>query len=101
MIVARRAGAAGGQRWLVTVAALATASVVAWRLEVELVKGWQGLAWLAGYPWTALPICVFVSFSALAPLSASRTLALERRVMFIVIVAAASWLSFELARTWF
>jgi len=31
-----------------------------WLAEVLLIKGWGGLAWLSGFNWSALPICVLI-----------------------------------------
>ncbi len=93
------------------VLAFALLSLGIWRGEVEWIKGWAGLNWLAGYPWAALPICVLVAASILvsvvaaAPASAwvENATRGERQisVLFLAIVSAVSWLSFEIARRWF
>ena len=32
-----------------------------WFMEVCWIKGWAGLAWLAGFNWSALPICCLIA----------------------------------------
>lgn len=42
---------------------LLAGAVVAWSLwlgEVCIVKGWEGVAWLSGFNWASLPICVVI-----------------------------------------
>jgi hypothetical protein len=34
-----------------------------WMGEVRWVKGWAGLPWLAGFNWSALPICALIALS--------------------------------------
>lgn len=88
-------------RAAVGVLALALLSFSAWRFEVEFLKGWRGLNWLHGYPWAAVPICVFVALSILT-VGAEATLVHWRpAAFFTVFVAALGLLSFEIARRWF
>ncbi len=85
-------------------------SLALWRGEVELIKGWEGLNWLNGYPWAAVPICALVAASILvAVLSAAPSAARDTiqsrdirrtRVTFIAIATGIAWLSFEIARRW-
>ena len=35
-----------------------------WYGEVRFVKGWKGLNWLGGYPWSAVPICLLIALAA-------------------------------------
>jgi hypothetical protein len=48
-----------------------------------MIKGWDGLAWLSGYPWAAPVVCVFFALSALLPLSASIPLSPARKGAFV------------------
>jgi hypothetical protein len=86
---------------IVAVAALGSLSLAMWRAEVEIIKGWDGLAWLKGYPWTALPICLFVGLSALIALSSKVQVSPGKATAFVASVAGVSWVSFEVARQWF
>lgn len=85
-------------------------SLTLWRGEVELIKGWDGLNWLSGYPWAAVPICALVAASLLvAVLAASPPAARDAIrsrgggracVFFFSIATGIAWLSFEIARRW-
>jgi hypothetical protein len=82
-------------------------SLALWRVEVELIKGWAGLRWLDGYPWSAIPICALVATSvsaavlAAAPPAALRSHGVRRRcAIFVAIATGIGWLSFEIARRW-
>jgi hypothetical protein len=86
------------------------ASLALWRGEVELIKGWDGLNWLNGYPWAVIPICALVAASILVAVLAAAPPpardAIQSRgirrtcVTFIAIATGIAWLSFEIARRW-
>lgn len=74
---------------------LAVASGVAWRLELELRGGWDGLAWIGYVHWT-LPIAV-VAFIAWAAIVAP----VRKRALFVialVCIAAASYAGVEMVQ---
>lgn len=72
-----------------------------WRGEVEYFKGWPGLAWLNGYPWSALPISLLVAASVLTPIEVAAPLSPRRSLMFLLVVGVVGWIAFEVARRWF
>jgi len=67
-----------------------------WLAEVRWVKGWEGLAWLSGFNWSALPICalIVVVASYVTPARASRP---DRRV-FIGVGWVLAIAAFAVAR---
>jgi hypothetical protein len=95
-----------GWRAAAVVVSLGLVSLALWRGEVELTKGWAGLSWLNGYPWSAVPVCALVATSVLVGLLAAETEAVQfrgvrrRRAGFIALAAGIAWLSFEIARRW-
>jgi hypothetical protein len=89
-----------GWRTAAVVLLLALASLAAWRVEVEWVKGWAGLRWLEGYPWAALPICLFVAAAVLVPVAARRSVPAGRAFAFLILATGTCLLAFELARRW-
>jgi hypothetical protein len=96
-----RAARSRSLRAALAVLALATLSFALWRGEVEYIKGWTGLNWLHGYPWSALPICVLVAASTLIPVAVAVPLSRERSLIFLAVVTVVGWASFEIARRWF
>jgi hypothetical protein len=76
-------------------------SLAAWRLEIECVKGWDGLRWLSGYPWAALPICALVATSIVLAIAPSVPLRPVRVGIFLAVATGIAWSSFEIARQWF
>lgn len=80
-------------------------SLIAWGLwiaEVRWVKGWGGLAWLAGFNWSAIPICILVALmcsylvSDEGALSARLVFIGVASILMIVAFAIARWAMFEL-----
>lgn len=73
-----------------------------WLSEVVLVKGWEGLGWLSGFNWSALPISALIIVMCSYFLTeranwSQRTIFLG--VGYVIIVAAfsiARWAAFEL-----
>jgi hypothetical protein len=73
----------------------ASAACGLWLGEVCWVKGWRGLAWLAGFQWSSLPICiVIVSLCLLVGGPASW----RNRMKFLTAGSAVALMSFLLER---
>jgi len=69
-----------------------------WLAEVLRVKGWEGLRWLGGYPWAAVPTCLFVALAALIAARGEAVRPAFRHAGFVIAVWATSWVSFEVSR---
>jgi len=86
-----------GARVLVIVG-LGLLAVALWLTEVLWIKGWQGLRWLEGYPWAAVPVCLLVALGALIAIRGETVRPVRRPASFVVAVGITSWTSFEIAR---
>ena len=69
-----------------------------WLGEVVLVKGWERLHWLQGYPWAAPVTALAPALGTLAAGSPLAKLSFRRVAVFLVVVWAVLWLSFEMCR---
>jgi hypothetical protein len=88
------------RRAAAAVLVLSLLSMVAWRVEVEWIKGWAGLGWLHGYPWAAVPICVLVAGSILVAVASMAPVRVVSAGAFLAVVTGVGWVSFEIARRW-
>src|SRR5215471_6775547 len=96
-----RAARSRSIRAALVVLALATLSFALWRAEVELIKGWPGLNWLNGYPWSAPFICALVALSVLTPVAFVTPVSRWRAGVFLAVATIVGWMSFDYARDWF
>lgn len=80
------------------IVALGLAAIGLWLAEVLRVKGWQGLRWLDGYPWAAVPVCLFVALGALIAAGGETVRPVRRPAGFVVAVWITSLGSFEISR---
>lgn len=80
---------------------LSSLSLGCWLLEVIVVKGWEGLNWLRGFPLAACPVCVCVSLSILIPVLREARPSARRAAAFIILATALSLTSFVITMNWF
>lgn len=80
---------------------LGVVSNVLWLVEVMTIKGWEGLAWLDGFPLAALPVCLCASAAALIPVLRRTRVGAPRAALFLAGATVASLTAFSVARIWF
>jgi hypothetical protein len=72
---------------------------IAWGLwlgEICWIKGWAGLAWLSGFNWSAVPICLLIV--AVASYVVAERVASRRRLAFIAVGFLLTMAAFVAAR---
>lgn len=84
-----------------TVLGLGLFSFACWLCEIVLVRGWEGLRWLHGFPLAAYPVCLCVSLAVLVTAAWRRRVTLARGATFVVAATLISLLAFTIARDWF
>jgi hypothetical protein len=52
-----------GLKHITAVLAIALLSFGLWFGEINLIKGWAGIAWLSGFNWASIPICILIALS--------------------------------------
>jgi hypothetical protein len=67
-----------------------------WLAEVCWIKGWDGLAWLSGFNWSALPICALILITASYGVSARASW--RERIIFTAVGWVIALVAFVLAR---
>jgi hypothetical protein len=78
--------------------ALGGLSGAAWLAEVALLKGWEGLRWLDGYPNAVFVGVPCVVLSVALPILISRSTERKQFALFVASACLIAWLSFDLAR---
>jgi hypothetical protein len=89
------------KRVLVTALLIVTLGVLSWAAwlgEVVLLKGWQGLNWLRGYPQASFVGVACVVFSVVLAIRSSQATSILRVALFVAVSFPVAWFSFELAR---
>jgi len=69
-----------------------------WYGEVRFVKGGEGLNWLEGYPWAAVPVCLAIALAAWIGAGQKRGRSAVRVAAFLLISWGILFLSFEIAK---
>jgi hypothetical protein len=69
-----------------------------WHGEVRLVKGWEGLAWLDGYPWAAVPVCLAIALAAWIGADQKTRRPAIRVLAFLLVSWGLLLLCFEIAK---
>jgi hypothetical protein len=92
---ARRVASEGIAR-AVLVAAGALVAWGLWLAEVCWLRGWRGLAWLSGFQWAAVPICLILM--VVAGVVVGKDAGWRARAAFVGAGAAVSLVAFVLAR---
>jgi hypothetical protein len=81
---------------LLVVLAGALAAWSMWWTEIWWFKGWNSLAWLSGYNWSAIPICLCIA--AVSSIAPARSIPLGRRLCFVGIASLLMWGAFDIGR---
>ncbi|HKU42549.1 MAG TPA: hypothetical protein VJR89_30535 [Polyangiales bacterium] len=68
----------------------------AWWIEIYWIRGWSSAGWLAGYTWSAIPICACIASISSAVLAPS--LAWRRRLSFVGIGSVLCWAALDISR---
>jgi len=63
------------------------------------VKGWEGLNWLTGYPWAAVPVCLAIALAAWIGAGSRKRVSAVRFIAFLILAWGLLLLCFELARS--
>ncbi len=83
---------------ILVVLGLALLSNALWLYEVVFVKGWEGLAWLRGFPRAAFAVCVVNAFCVMIPVLRWRTPEPLRSLGFLVMASGVLLFSFDMTR---
>lgn len=62
------------------------------------MKGWEGLNWLTGYPWAAVPICLAIALSAWIGAGSRKGGSAARCIAFLALAWGLLLACFELAK---
>jgi hypothetical protein len=62
------------------------------------VKGWEGLNWLSGYPWAAVPVCLAITLAAWIGAGSRKRESGGRFIAFLILAWGLLLLCFELAK---
>lgn len=84
---------------VLVITGLGVLSSAAWLGEVVLLKGWDGLRWLEGYPSASFVGVACVALSVLVPIHVKHRISVGRASLFVAIAFAIGWFSFDLARS--
>ena len=67
-----------------------------WWAEIRWIKGWNSLAWLSGYNWSAIPICLCIA--GVCSIALGRSIAPRRRLYFVGVASLLMWVAFDIGR---